>query len=129
MPTEARGIVLPQMDEYKQVLLRTRSTVSEEWLAPPDLRPRLVALAADRGSNMTDVVIELLSEHYGIEYDLTGRRSVPGPDPGVITLRIPVSLHRAAAQRAGSAYPQISIPQEVTRVLCERLGIALIASA
>lgn len=116
-------------DEYKQVLLRTRSTVSDEWLAPPELRPRLVEIAAERESNMTDVVIELLSEHYGVAYDLTGRRSVPGPDPGVITLRLPVTLHRAAARAAGSAYPQISIPQEVTRVLCERLGIALAAAA
>lgn len=116
-------------DDYKQVLLRTRSTVNDEWLAPPDLRPRLVALADTRASNMTDVVIEILSQHYGVEYDLTGRRSLPGPDPGVITLRLPVSLHRAAARAAGSAYPQISIPQEVTRVLCERLEIPLHAAA
>lgn len=113
--------------DHHQVILRLRSTVGEEWLAPPELRPRLLAIAEERGSNLTDVVVDLLSSHYGIEAELTGRRSTPRGGVETMTVRLPRALHEAVSRSAGQAYPKLSIPDEVRRVLCESVGLAVAA--
>lgn len=107
----------------KQVLLRFRSSTSGEWFAHPDLRGRLVEAAEEKGSNATDVIVEVLSEHYGIGYDLTGRKSDPDPDIENMTVRLPAVLHEAVRDSAHMRH--LSPPREVLRVLGEHYGLTL----
>lgn len=111
--------------DYQQVIIRLRW--KERWLVPPELRGRLLETARERESNLTDVIVEILSEKYGVEYDLTDRRSNPAEDAASITARMPVSLHRAIAQAAGKAYPQRSIPDEIRAALCAHYDLAAVA--
>lgn len=65
------------MSKPSQAYVRLRSKTTGEWFAHPDLRPRLVADANERGVNMTEVAVGILCEEFGVEYEPNGRRTDP----------------------------------------------------
>lgn len=89
-----------------------------------DLRARLVAEALERGSNLTDVVVEILGERYKVPASLpSGRKTAPRSDSDILKILLPVKLWKAirkAADRAGRRDMD-----EVRHALCDHYGLAM----
>lgn len=113
--------------DYVQRFVRLRSHTTSEWLASPELRPRLVETAEAQASNLTEVVIGILARTYKVPFEPTGRRTAPADNGEELNLRLPSRLDRAigmAAARNGR-----SVPDEIRAALCAHYGLALPAAA
>lgn len=111
--------------DYFDAFVRLRSKGADRpWLVPSELRPRLVADAATRGSNLTDVALEILAASCGVAFAPNGRKTTPKADDDVILLRLPWDLYIALdsrRRRAGSR--RYSLQDEIRAALCEHYGL------
>ena len=110
-------------EEHFTAFIRLRSLTTREWLAPSDLRPRLAADAEERGSNLTEIVLEILSAHYKVPFEPSGRKAKPSGDAEELNLRLPMNLYRAIAVSA-SRYPR-TVQREILSTLCAHYGLRL----
>ena len=81
---------------HAQAFVRLKSNTSGEWLADPELRPRLVEDALEQGTNLTEIALQILSERYRVPIEANGRRTEPDPEDEVLNLRIPGMLGERA---------------------------------
>lgn len=77
---------------YHQTYIRLRWSNGTPR-APEELRPRLVADATERGTSMTEVIIRVLSEVYGVEVAIPSRKANPNVDGEEFNVRIPQRLY------------------------------------
>lgn len=93
-------------------------------LAPPDLRAKLLADVEAQESNLTDVILTILSDRYKVPVTLARRKTKPKPN-GAIRLRIPVRLYGKVANTAAnnSRSPQ----RQIIADLCQHYGLRLVA--
>jgi hypothetical protein len=108
---------------YFQAFVRLRSRPGGERLAPEELRPRLVADAEARGSNLTDVANEILAARYRVPFEPTGRKTAASPDGEELNLRIPWDLKTAIGAEAN--VHGRSLQREILAALCDHYGLAL----
>jgi hypothetical protein len=108
-------------DEYVQRFVRLRSATTREWYCDPELRPRLVADAKARDTNLTEMAIEILSKRLGYTYAPNGRRTEPGASEEILNLRVPVGLDDLIA----GAFPRLSRPKAIIRILSTHYGLGL----
>lgn len=73
-------------------------------LVDPDLRPKLVAAAAEKGVSLSNLVVEILSERYGVPFEPTTRKTSPAPEGEEINFACPAALHRKIRQRTQHPY-------------------------
>ncbi len=90
---------------------------------PEQLRPRLVEAADEQGSNLTEVVIEILARVYKVPFEPNGRRTAPADDGEELNLRLPVRLDSAIGAAAGRNGH--SIAAEIRAALCTHFGLEL----
>lgn len=90
---------------------------------PPELKLRLEADAKERGCTVNDVAVQILAAHYGVEADLSGRKSVLANGRPDINVRVPDSLDVAIRVRAAAARPKRSPNRDVAAVLCAHYGL------
>lgn len=96
------GSVEAPESAHFQAFVRLRSHTTGEWLAPPELRSKLVADADASGTNLTEFVIATLAKRYRVPYEATGRRTAPTKDAAELNLRIPLVLKTAIGARANT---------------------------
>jgi hypothetical protein len=107
---------------YVQRFVRLRSDTTQEWFASPDLRPRLVADAKAENTNLTEMVLQILSKRVGYTYAPNGRKTEPGGAEEVLNLSVPVELDALLT----TTYPQISSASaRIIRVLSAYYGLAV----
>jgi hypothetical protein len=105
--------------ESSILFVRLRSPVTGEWLAHPDLRRKLVEEAEEKGSNLTDVAIEILSRRCNVKFVPNGRKTSPSPDARELNLgRVSDDLWRALAV-AGTGSRQ----DAARTMLCQHYGL------
>lgn len=88
---------------YHQTFIRLRSHTTGEWLVSPELRPRLVEDAEEAGTNLTDVVLQILAKRYKVPIEPTGRKTTPAKDGEELNLRLPLPLKTAIGAKANVA--------------------------
>lgn len=101
----------------QQSFIRLRSKTSGEWFAHPDLRRHLVEDAREQNSNMTEIAIRILCEHFGIDYEPGGRRATARPEADVLNLNLPPEV-RAALKRTYDPYTD-----GAREILCLHYGL------
>jgi myo-inositol-1-phosphate synthase len=67
---------------------------------PAELKRRLAAEVAERGSNLNDVAVEILAARFGVPYDPTGRKGSPRGSGREVLLRMPKQLKERLRERA-----------------------------
>ncbi len=67
---------------------------------PGELKERLAAEVADRGSNLNDVAVGILASRFAIPFEPTGRKGAPPKGEGDVLLRMPADLKDRLQQRA-----------------------------
>lgn len=109
----------------RQVLIRFNSrggaSTAGRPLAPPELRPALVADAREQGSNLKDVILRILSDRHSMRYEATGRRTAPA-ETGDINVKMPSGLYAQVSYAAALA--DRTVPRQIIATLCEHYGIA-----
>lgn len=100
--------------------IRLRSKKDGAWFVAPELRPRLVAEAAEQGTNMTEVALAILHRRFGLTYVPTGRVTDPRPDEDIIRLRLPQPLYQALAGSYGPKYVEA-----IRQILCAHYGLRI----
>jgi hypothetical protein len=110
-------------DGFFQAFVRLRSHSTGEWLVPPELRPKLVADAEAKGSNLTEVVLGILAAHYKVPFEPAGRKTKPSRNGEELNLRLPMRLYRAIAMSA-ARYPR-TVQREILATLCTHYGLRL----
>lgn len=109
--------------KFYAAYIRLRSLPTGEWLVHEDLRTCLVADAEQRGTNLTEVAIDILAQRYGVAASSSSRKAAPGKDAWELVLRIPLQLKMAIGARANKAGH--SLQQEVREALCAHYGLAM----
>lgn len=63
---------------------------------PQDLKQRLIDRRSDELRSLNDVIVALLADHYGIEYEPARYAGNVEPDPAIpnVEVRLPVPLYR-----------------------------------
>lgn len=103
------------------VWVRLRSkTPPYTWFVSPDLLPRMVADADERGTNLTDLSLTILCGHFQVPYTPTLRKSKPTAEKDVLNFGAPPALMRALA----AAYPRKEM-DGVRRVLSAHYGLPI----
>lgn len=110
----------------RQVYIRFESKASGEPLAPPELRPRLVADAAEQGSNLKDVIVRILSDHHRVPFEPVGRKTAPSTT-GPLTIKVPTRLFQKIAVAAAAA--DVSPQQQIIATLSAHYGLEPVAAA
>jgi myo-inositol-1-phosphate synthase len=67
---------------------------------PGDLKRLLRDEVIARGSNLNDVALEILAAQFGVQYEGSGRRSIPRTESGDVLLRLPRDLKERIRERA-----------------------------
>lgn len=104
--------------------VRLRSKTTGAWLVHPDLRPRLVAEAAEKQTNLTDLILTILCSHFNVRYETKQRTSQPQQDADVLLFGMPPELERAISL----AYPVHRL-DGVRYALCSYFGLRVPAKA
>lgn len=87
----------------------------------PDLKRDLIREADRRGTSMTHVAVSILTDHYGVSFDVGGRLSRRTPsDSLVLNARVPVALRRR--MKAAAARGDRSMEEEARATLREALN-------
>jgi hypothetical protein len=108
-------------DQYEQRFVRLRSATTREWYCDPELRPRLVADAKAQDTNLTEMALMILAKRLGYTYAPNGRRTEPGAKEENLNLRVP----RALDDLIIAAYPRLSVPKAIIRILSTHYGLGL----
>jgi hypothetical protein len=99
--------------------VRLRSTTGA-WLAHPELRDRMIADAAEKGTNLTDLGNQILSQFFGVAYEPNRKRSVPQADKEQLNFGVSPELKAAIVR----AYPNArSWHDSIRLVLCAHYGL------
>lgn len=69
----------------------------------PDLRPLLVLDAQTLETNLTEIVVSILGQRYGVPFEPSSRRTSPSSDSDVINMRLPMRLWKAIRKSADKA--------------------------
>lgn len=93
---------------------------SGEWLVHPDLRARMVADAQAKGTNLTDLAVQILCDRFAVPYTTNSRRSSPSRTAEQLNLRLPEPLERAIA----AAFPRRHL-DGIRAALCDHYGLPL----
>ncbi len=101
-----------------QAFVRLRSKTTGAWLAHPDLRPRLVAEAAEKNTNLNDLILTILSAHFNVPHEPSTKSSSPKEDNDVLLFGLPPALARAVAL----SYPNHKM-DGIRYVLCAYFGL------
>ena len=67
---------------------------------PGELKARLAAEVADRGSNLNDVAVGILASRFAVPFEPSGRKGTPPKGEGDVLLRMPADLKDRLGQRA-----------------------------
>lgn len=103
------------------IWVRLRSkTPPYQWFVHPDLLGRMVADAEERGTNLTDLALQILCSHFKVPYTPVLRRSKPTADKDVLNFGAPAALTRALA----ATYPRKEM-DGVRRILCAHYGLGI----
>jgi hypothetical protein len=108
-------------EQYEQRFVRLRSATTREWYCDPALRARLVADANAQETNLTEIALQILAKRLGYSYAPNGRRTSPGANEEILNLRVPLALD----DLIGQAYPRLSRPKAIIRILSTHYGLAL----
>lgn len=108
-------------EEFVTRFVRLRSRTDDAWIAPPELKQRLVADAESRGTNMNEVILEILAKRYRVAFTPAGRPGRASPSGYDLELRLPIALDRAAAAAAGANGR--TVPREVIAVIAEHYSL------
>lgn len=111
------------MGDHFTAFVRLRSHPSGEWIAPPDLRPLIVAEAEGAGSNVTDVVVGILAAKYRVPFEPSGRKTAASPDGEELNLRLPWPLKTAIG--AAANVNGHSLQRQILADLSEHYGLEL----
>ncbi len=96
-------------------------TVTYLLPAPVDLKRAIAAEAAERGSNMNDVIVSLLAERHKVPFELTGRPSSTTPsDSPDIVLRMPKRLRSRI--KLAAVHAETSMRDLIIAILWESFG-------
>lgn len=107
--------------EHVSRCIRLRSRKDGAWSAPPELKPRLVEDAIAHGSNMNQVMCEILAGHYRVAHAPAGQPRRASPNGYELELRMPAALDRTVAANAGGNGR--TVPGEVIAVLSAHYGL------
>lgn len=110
-------------DGYHQTFIRLRSHTTGEWLTHKDLRPRLVKEATQTETNLTEVVLRILAERYGVPYEPTGRKTAPAKNGEELNLRLPLPLKTAIGAEANVIGH--SLQRQILADLCDHYELAM----
>lgn len=94
MATTTRAV-----QQLHALYIRLRST-DGAWIAPPELRPRIAADAVKHGTNLHDVAVGILSKHFKVPFEPSGRHTTPSPNAEELNLRVSGALWRALSAAA-----------------------------
>lgn len=108
---------------YHQTFIRLRSHTTHEWLTSPKLRPCLVADAAKTGTNLTEVVLEILAKRYKVPYEPSGRKTKPAKNGEELNLRLPHELRTAIGAEAN--VEGHSLQRQILADLCDHYKLAM----
>lgn len=113
--------------EFFTGFVRLVSRPTGEWIAPPELRSKIVADADAAESNLTDVVNAILAKRYRVAYEPSGRKTAASPDAKELNLRMPMDLKRAIARVATEN--DRSLQDEIRLALADHYGLAMPVAA
>lgn len=122
-----RAILYPDMADHFQAFVRLRSHTTGEWLVPEELRPKLVADAEAAGSNLTEVVLQILAARYRVAYEPNGRRTAPSKNGEELNLRLPWPLKTAIGASANEN--GTTLQDEIRASLSAHYGLQMPAAA
>ncbi|MDP9491253.1 MAG: hypothetical protein M3P42_03495, partial [Actinomycetota bacterium] len=88
---------------------------------PGELKERLAAEVANRGSNLNDVAVGILASRFAVPFEPTGRKGTPPKGAGDVLLRMPAELKERLQQRA--AERRTNTNELINEILAERLGV------
>lgn len=96
-------------------------TPQRGWLVHPDLRTRMIEEAQEKGTNLGDLAVQILSKHFNIPHTVNGssRRTTPREDAEQFNFRMPASLERVL----GATYPGKELADGIRYVLCAHYGL------
>jgi myo-inositol-1-phosphate synthase len=86
---------------------------------PGELKRRLAAEVADRGSNLNDVAVGILASRFAVPFEPTGRKGSLPKGAGDVLLRMPAELKERLQQRAGER--RTTTNDLINELLAERL--------
>lgn len=104
--------------------VRLRSKTTREWFVHPELRDRMVAEANEKGTNLTDLAVEILCARFGVTHKPNHRRSSPSTDSEVLNFRMPDDLGRVIS----ATYPKHHM-DGIRTALCAHYGLRAPARA
>lgn len=97
----------------------TRTT--GEPLAPPELRPMLVADVEAQGLNLKDVILTILAAKYRVPFEAKGRKTSPTAADSPVNLHIPMRLFQRVNAQAGAN--SRSVQKQIIADLCAHYGL------
>lgn len=109
---------------YVTRFVRLRGRPDGAWLVHPDMRPRLVDFATSEGISMTDAIVKILCDKFGVTHDVTPRKTTPEPKADEINLRIPAALDTVLDRKA-RARRKTSVQDIIRQTLCEHFGLTV----
>lgn len=105
-----------------EVYVRLRSRTTGQPLTSTELRPRLVADARDRGTNVTAVIVEILAAHYRMNVKPISAKATNAAED---VSEFPVFLPVALAQKIRSSLKLgETMQRRITGILCAHYGLA-----
>lgn len=110
------------MTDAKQQFLRLQRS-DGAWVAPPELKAKLVEAAEADASNMTEIVTQILCKHYGLRFIPSGRRSTASPDGPVINVSLPLDVRQAVKLNAVTNGRSDAL--EIFAVLAKHFGLRM----
>jgi len=90
---------------------------------PAELKRRLTEEVVARGSNLNDVAVEILATRFAVDFETSGRRSVPKKTEGDVLLRLPRVLKEKLGVRARER--RRTTNDLIVETLATRLGLDL----
>lgn len=108
---------------HAYLYMRLRSVNTGEWLAPPELRERLVELAKDQGSSLTDIVVGILADRFKVDVDTATVATDPQGDKDHLVVRLPWKLDTALAVAGTRLTPKGNRQRVAMIALCDHFGL------
>lgn len=94
------------------------------WVAPPELRRRIIEEADADGSNMAEIVNRILAKHYGVRFVPAGRRAAADPDGDPVIL-VALSTENQQAVAVNAIANGRSEKIEIFTVLAKHFGLRM----
>lgn len=108
---------------YRQAFVHLKNSAGH-WTVDPQLRPRLVADAAEAKTSLTDIACRILAERYKVPYTPSVRRRDPDPNDEVLNFAVPHNLANAI-RRSADRNGRSSWIDEIRAALCAHYGFRL----